>query len=96
MTQIVEHVHIKSAISCDISCDMWRTSVKNGPALSTVMAEWSKALPLTAPCLSLLHRFESWTRACEKVASDLGFRGWFSTGTPINISFATYNWLVII
>ena len=42
-----------------------------GPAL---VAEQSKALQLTARCLSPMHRYKSWP-ASEKVASDLDLSG---------------------
>ena len=42
------------------------------------MAGWSKALPLTSSCLSLLPKFESSGSASdEKVASDLGLGSGF-------------------
>ena len=45
-----------------------------GPALMVV---WSKTLPLTASCLSQCHYCpgSNPTRACDKVASDLGLVG---------------------
>ena len=42
------------------------------------MALWSKALPLTASCLSPLPGFKSQARLYEKVAGDLGLGGGFS------------------
>ena len=41
------------------------------------MAEQSKALPLTASCLSPLPGYASRAGACEKVASDFALGGGF-------------------
>ena len=56
------------------------------------MAMWSKALPLTASCLSPLFGIKSQSGACEKlkVASDLGLGTVFCTGTPV--SSTSYNY----
>ena len=55
------------------------------------MAVWSKALPLTASCLSQLPGFKSWW-PCEKVASDLWLDGGFPLVFPV--SSTSYNWQV--
>ena len=52
--------------------------------------------PITLPTGCWLSLNAAWhpipARACEKVASDLGFGRWFSSGTTI--SAISYNWLV--
>ena len=60
-----------------------------GPAL---MAEWSKALPLTTSCLSPLPGFESHLGTCEKVTCDLRLGGGFRR--ILQVSSTSYNWLV--
>ena len=56
---------------------------------SALMADWSKALSLTASCLSPLSGVQIPAGACEKVASDLGFCSGFR-----QVSSTNYNWLV--
>ena len=55
------------------------------------MAEWSKMLPLTTPCPSTPHRFESQPGTWEENASDFVLGGGFSD-TPV--SCITNNWLI--
>ena len=60
-----------------------------GPALTAV---WSKALLLTASCLSPLSRIQIPPGVCEKVANDLGLGGGFRW--VLRVSSTSYNWLV--
>ena len=75
---------------------IWRSTFMANTMLSdwlirpALRAMWSKALPLTASCLSSLSGFES-PETCEKVASDLRSIC-FLPGTPV--ASTSYNWLV--